>query len=145
MAQVVERQGTAVDQREAQSRPAPLYEPQSLEAGWQRRWQTQGLYLSREESGQPKYYCLDFFPYPSGDGLSVGHCRNYVPTDTLSRFLRARGHNVLHPMGWDAFGEPTEQYAILTGSSPRAATDRNAGNYRRQFDLIGISFDWTRE
>jgi leucyl-tRNA synthetase len=141
----IERQETAVEQRAAQRGLVPPYEPQSLEAGWQRRWQTQGLYLSREESGKPKYYCLDFFPYPSGDGLSVGHCRNYVPTDTLSRFLRARGYNVLHPMGWDAFGEPTEQYAILTGTSPRAATDRNAANYKRQFDLIGISFDWTRE
>lgn len=117
----------------------------TLEAGWQRRWQEQGLYASREEAGKPKYYCLDFFPYPSGDGLSVGHCRNYVPTDTLSRYLRLRGFNVLHPMGWDAFGEPTEQYAILTGVSPRLATDRNAANYRRQFDLLGISFDWSRE
>ncbi|HEX2186550.1 MAG TPA: leucine--tRNA ligase, partial [Chloroflexota bacterium] len=121
------------------------YDPQTLEAGWQRRWQAQGLYASREGGGKPKYYCLDFFPYPSGDGLSVGHCRNYVPTDTLSRFKRMRGFNVLHPMGWDAFGEPTEQYAILTGTSPRAATDRNTANYRRQFDLVGISFDWTRE
>ncbi|HET7770496.1 MAG TPA: class I tRNA ligase family protein, partial [Chloroflexota bacterium] len=124
---------------------APIYDPKSLEAGWQERWRTQGLYRTAEGGGKPKYYVLDFFPYPSGDGLSVGHCRNYVPTDTLSRYFRMRGYNVLHPMGWDAFGEPTEQYAVLTGTSPRKATDRNAANYRRQFDLIGCSYDWSRE
>ncbi|HVB96967.1 MAG TPA: class I tRNA ligase family protein, partial [Chloroflexota bacterium] len=121
------------------------YEPQALEAGWQQRWQAQGLHQTREESGRPKYYCLDFFPYPSGNGLSVGHCRQYAPTDTLSRFLRLRGYNVLHPMGWDAFGEPAEQYAISQGVHPRVTTDRNAANYKRQFDLIGISYDWDRE
>ena len=123
----------------------PIYDPQSLEAGWQERWRTQGLYRTTEGGGKAKYYVLDFFPYPSGDGLSVGHCRNYVPTDTLSRYFRMRGYNVLHPMGWDAFGEPTEQYAVLTGTSPRKATDRNASNYKRQFDLIGCSYDWSRE
>ena len=75
----------------------------------------------------------------------MGHFKNYVPTDALSRFLRMRGYNVLHPMGWDAFGEPTEQYAIRTGVTPRVATDRNKANYKRQFDLVGISFDWDRE
>jgi leucyl-tRNA synthetase len=123
----------------------PAYDPQTLEPGWQQRWQTQGMYRTEEGGGKPKYYVLDFFPYPSGDGLSVGHCRNYVPTDTLSRYMRMRGFNVLHPMGWDAFGEPTEQFAVLTGTSPRAATDRNTANYKRQYDLIGCSYDWTRE
>jgi leucyl-tRNA synthetase len=121
------------------------YDPAVLEPGWQERWRTQGLYRTSEGGGKPKYYVLDFFPYPSGDGLSVGHCRNYVPTDTLSRYMRMRGYNVLHPMGWDAFGEPTEQFAITTGTSPRKATDRNAANYKRQFDLIGCSYDWSRE
>src|SRR6266540_7394466 len=101
----------------------PTYYPRQLESGWQARWRTQGLYRTTEGGGKPKYYVLDFFPYPSGDGLSVGHCRNYVPTDTLSRYFRMRGFNVLHPMGWDAFGEPTEQFAVLTGTSPRVATD----------------------
>jgi leucyl-tRNA synthetase len=123
----------------------PPYDPQTLEPGWQKRWQAQGLHATEEGGGKPKFYCLDFFPYPSGDGLSVGHCRNYVPTDTLSRYMRARGHNVLHPMGWDAFGEPTEQYAERNNISPRAATDRNTANYKRQFDLIGCSYDWSRE
>ncbi len=139
---------TAEGRRWGQVGAPPAYDRElvkALESGWQRRWQAQGLYAGHEAGGKPKYYCLDFFPYPSGDGLSVGHCRNYVPTDTLSRYLRMRGFNVLHPMGWDAFGEPTEQYAILTGVSPRVATDRNAANYRRQFDLLGISFDWSRE
>ncbi|MGI8423155.1 MAG: leucine--tRNA ligase [Chloroflexota bacterium] len=123
----------------------PIYDPRSLETGWQERWRTQGLHRTTEGGGKPKYYVLDFFPYPSGEGLSVGHCRNYVPTDALSRYFRMRGFNVLHPMGWDAFGEPTEQYAVLTGTSPRRATDRNAENYKRQFDLIGCSYDWSRE
>ena len=125
--------------------PLATYDPLAIEPGWQARWQAQDLYASHAHPTRPKYYCLDFFPYPSGDGLSVGHCRNYVPTDTLSRFLRARGYNVLHPMGWDAFGEPAEQFAVSQGVHPRVTTDRNAANYRRQFDLIGISFDWSRE
>ncbi|HEU5314630.1 MAG TPA: leucine--tRNA ligase [Chloroflexota bacterium] len=133
---------TTIEKPKTHSAP---YEPQTLERGWQERWRTQGLYRSTEGGGKPKYYVLDFFPYPSGDGLSVGHCRNYVPTDTLSRYFRMRGFNVLHPMGWDAFGEPTEQFAVLTGTSPRVATDRNAANYKRQFDLIGCSYDWARE
>ena len=120
------------------------YDPSAVEAGWQARWQRQGLHDADRDPTRPKYFCLDFFPYPSGDGLSVGHCRNYVPTDTLSRFLRARGFNVVHPMGWDAFGEPAEQYAVSQGVHPRITTDRNAANYRRQYDLIGISFDWSR-
>src|SRR5262249_5082756 len=112
------------------------YDPQAVEIGWQQRWRTQGLYTTREESGRPKYYCLDFFPYPSGYGLSVGHCREYTLTDTLSRFLRLRGYSVLYPMGWDAFGEPAEQYAISQGVHPRLTTDSNAANYKRQFDLV---------
>ena len=123
----------------------PTYDPSQLESGWQARWRTQGLYRTTESGGKPKYYILDFFPYPSGEGLSVGHCRQYGPTDALSRYFRMRGFNVLHPMGWDAFGEPTEQFAVLTGTSPRVATDRNAANYKRQFDLIGCSYDWARE
>ena len=86
-----------------------------------------------------------FLPYPSGEGLHVGHCRNYVPTDVLSRYKRMNGYNVLHPMGWDAFGEPAEQYAVAHGVHPRVTTDRNAANYRRQLSMIGASYDWSRE
>jgi leucyl-tRNA synthetase len=96
------------------------YNPKNIESKWRREWQTSGLYYVAESEDKHKYYCLDFFPYPSGDGLHVGHCRNYVPTDVLSRYKRMKGFNVLHPMGWDAFGEPTEQYAVTHGIHPRA-------------------------
>ena len=94
---------------------------------------------------RPKAYILDFFPYPSGDGLSVGHCRNYVPTDVLSRYYRMHGYNVLHPMGWDAFGLPAENAAIERKTNPAKLIAQFSANYKRQFHLIGISFDWTRE
>ena len=125
--------------------PWPIYNPREIEPKWQELWERQGLYLAQEAGGKPKYYCLDFFPYPSGDGLHVGHCRNYIPTDVLSRFKRMNGYNVLHPMGWDAFGEPAEQYAIRHGVHPRVTTNHNTANFRRQMTLIGTSYDWSRE
>jgi leucyl-tRNA synthetase len=121
------------------------YIPNEIEPRWQREWEEQGQYRADESGGKPKYYCLDFFPYPSGDGLHVGHCRNYVPTDVLSRYKRMRGFNVLHPMGWDSFGEPAEQFAIANGVHPRLTTDQNTANYRRQMTLVGCSYDWSRE
>ncbi len=121
------------------------YDPHAIEEKWQRLWKERDAYRTPDESEKPKFYCLDFFPYPSGDGLSVGHCRNYVPTDTVSRFKRMRGFNVLHPMGWDAFGLPAENYAIKMRVHPRITTERNIANYHRQMDLIGLSFDWSRE
>jgi leucyl-tRNA synthetase len=123
----------------------PGYQPQAIEPKWQQTWEQEHLYLAREGGGKPKFYCLDFFPYPSGDGLHVGHCRNYVPTDVISRFKRMKGFNVLHPMGWDAFGEPAEQYAVRHGVHPRITTDQNTANFRRQYTLIGTSYDWSRE
>jgi len=124
---------------------AERYQPQAIEPKWQRRWQEMGLYRTTEDVGKPKYYCLDFFPYPSGDGLSVGHCRNYVPTDVVSRYKKMRGFNVLHPMGWDAFGLPAENAAILRGLHPQKTTEEYAANFRRQLMLIGTSYDWERE
>jgi leucyl-tRNA synthetase len=121
------------------------YKPEEFETRWQRAWEDSGIYRASTTSKRPKYYCLDYFPYPSGDGLHVGHCRNYVPTDVISRFKRMRGYNVLHPMGWDAFGEPAEQNAIKNGVTPRVTTDQNTANYKRQMQLIGTSYDWTRE
>ncbi len=121
------------------------YDPHAIEQKWQRLWKERDAYLTSDESDKPKFYGLDFFPYPSGDGLSVGHCRNYVPTDDVSRFKRMQGFNVLHPMGWDAFGLPAENYAIKMGVHPRVTTERNIANYHRQMDLIGLSFDWSRE
>lgn len=125
--------------------PWPVYNPREIEPKWQELWERQGLYLAQESGDKPKYYCLDFFPYPSGDGLHVGHCRNYIPTDVISRYKRMKGYNVLHPMGWDAFGEPAEQYAIKHGVHPRVTTNHNTANFRRQMTLIGSSYDWSRE
>jgi leucyl-tRNA synthetase len=123
----------------------PSYNPQGIEAKLQAQWEEQGLYLAHSNTDKPKFYCLDFFPYPSGDGLHVGHCRNYVPTDVLSRYKRMQGFNVLHPMGWDAFGEPAEQFAVAHGVHPRVTTDQNTANFRRQMRMIGTSYDWSRE
>jgi leucyl-tRNA synthetase len=109
------------------------------------QWEADELYKTAPADARPKAYILDFFPYPSGDGLSVGHCRNYVPTDVLSRHDRMRGYNVLHPMGWDAFGLPAENAAIKMKTNPARLIAQYAANYKRQFRLIGISFDWSRE
>ncbi len=120
------------------------YIPHAVEAHWQRRWAEAGLYRT-PGGGEHTFYCLDFFPYPSGAGLSVGHCRNYVPTDVISRYHRMKGYTVLHPMGWDAFGLPAENEAIDKGVHPRDSTVRYAANYRRQMELVGASYDWERE
>ena len=127
------------------SESVDAYEPQTIEAKWQRRWADAALHRTPETPGRPTFYCLDFFPYPSGAGLSVGHCRNYVPTDVISRYQRMKGYAVLHPMGWDAFGLPAENEAIKQGSHPAESTRRYAANYRRQMTLIGASYDWERE
>ena len=121
------------------------YDPKQFEAKWAERWEADQLYRTEPADQHPKAYILDFFPYPSGDGLSVGHCRNYVPTDVLSRYYRMNGHNVLHPMGWDAFGLPAENAAIERKTNPAKLIAQFSANYKRQFHLIGISFDWTRE
>ena len=124
-----------------------MYSPQAIEARWQRHWAETGIYRTPDPATQPSntFYCLDFFPYPSGDGLSVGHGRNYVPTDVISRYHRMTGDAVLHPMGWDAFGLPAENEAIKKGIHPRETTTRYAANYRRQMTLMGCSYDWERE
>jgi leucyl-tRNA synthetase len=121
------------------------YDPAAIEKKWQERWAADDLYRTGPADERPKYYVLDFYPYPSGEGLSVGHCRNYVPTDVIARFYRMRGFNVLHPMGWDAFGLPTENQAIKTRVNPFQLTKRYAANYKRQMNLIGASYDWSRE
>ena len=121
------------------------YDPAAIEQKWQDRWAADDLYRTGPADERPKYYILDFYPYPSGDGLSVGHCRNYVPTDVIARYYRMQGYNVLHPMGWDAFGLPTENQAIKTKTNPSLLTKRYAANYKRQLNLIGASYDWSRE
>jgi leucyl-tRNA synthetase len=121
------------------------YDPSAVEPKWQQRWAADGIYHADPADERPKYYALDFYPYPSGDGLSVGHCRNYVPTDVVARYFRMRGYNVLHPMGWDAFGLPAENEAIRRKTNPAILIRRFADNYKRQMNLIGVSYDWSRE
>ncbi len=124
---------------------AKRYEPKEIEPRWQERWESAGLFRTREEPGRPKFYALDFFPYPSGEGLSVGHLRNYIPTDVLARAKYMQGYNVLHPMGWDAFGLPAENEALAKKTHPAPMVRRYAENYKRQMKLVGLSFDWSRE
>jgi leucyl-tRNA synthetase len=121
------------------------YRPTDFEKKWQDRWEADQLYKTEQTSDKPKYYVLDFYPYPSGSGISVGHCRNYVPTDVMSRYYRMKGYNVLHPMGWDAFGLPAENAAIKQKTNPSILIRRFAANYKRQLSLIGTSYDWSRE
>lgn len=121
------------------------YDFKKIERKWQTRWAEDGTYHVTEDASKPKYYVLDMFPYPSGAGLHVGHPLGYIASDIYSRYKRLKGFNVLHPMGYDAFGLPAEQYAIQTGQHPEITTDKNAARYRQQLDRIGFSYDWTRE
>src|SRR5262245_30200874 len=116
-----------------------------VEPKWQAYWEAHGTFRTRQEPGRPKYYCLDMFPYPSGSGLHVGHLEGYTATDIVSRYKRMRGFNVLHPMGWDAFGLPAEQYAVRTGVHPAVTTAENIATFRRQMKRVGLSYDWERE
>jgi leucyl-tRNA synthetase len=116
-----------------------------VEQHWKEFWSDNGVYEVSNDSDKPKYYILDMFPYPSGSGLHVGHPLGYIASDILSRFKRMKGFNVLHPMGYDAFGLPAEQYAIQTGVHPAKSTGENIKRYREQLDNLGFSFDWSRE
>ncbi|MGG1552647.1 leucine--tRNA ligase [Paenibacillus ferrarius] len=121
------------------------YNPQAIEPKWQKIWDDKKTFKVLENSDKPKFYALDMFPYPSGAGLHVGHPEGYTATDIVSRFKRMRGFNVLHPMGWDAFGLPAEQYALDTGNDPREFTKKNIDTFRRQIKSLGFSYDWDRE
>ena len=121
------------------------YSPETIEPRWQAYWLEHETFRTQIDKSKPKYYVLDMFPYPSGDGLHVGHPEGYTATDILARYKRMRGFNVLHPMGWDAFGLPAEQYAIKTGTHPRITTQKNIDNFRRQIQSLGFSYDWSRE
>ncbi len=121
------------------------YNPSEIEPKWQQTWTDTQLYKVTEDSSRPKYYMLTEFPYPSGDGLHAGHIREYTVGDVIARHKRMQGHNVLYPMGYDAFGLPTENYAIKHKIAPQVATATNVANFRRQFDQLGLSFDWSRE
>jgi leucyl-tRNA synthetase len=121
------------------------YSPGEIEPKWQKRWAAAKLHKTEYDPSKPKYYALDMFPYPSGSGLHVGHCEGYTATDIISRWKRMQGFNVLHPMGWDAFGLPAENYAIKTGIHPRKTTEQAVANFRRQIDSVGYCYDWDRE
>lgn len=124
---------------------AQPYDPHAVEKKWQCYWRDHQTFRSEIDPSKPKFYALDMFPYPSGAGLHVGHPKGYIATDIVSRFKRMCGFNVLHPMGWDAFGLPAEQYAIETGTHPRETTKRNIENFKRQFQSLGMDYDWSRE
>jgi leucyl-tRNA synthetase len=121
------------------------YNPAEIEAKWREYWTSTNLSAARDEDPRPKYYCLDMFPYPSGSGLHVGHWRSYVLPDCWSRYKLLQGYNVLHPMGWDAFGSPAENDAIKKGIQPAAGTRANVENFKRQLQEIGAMYDWSRE
>src|SRR6185503_17496226 len=117
------------------------YNPKSIEAKWQKHWKASKLFLSSNQSKKPKKYVLVEFPYPSGDGLHMGHLRGYTAGDLMSRYYRLNGFEVMFPMGWDAFGLPAENYAIKTGIHPTITNAKNTKNFRKQMDALGLSFD----
>ena len=121
------------------------YNFNEIEPKWQKYWEKHKTFRTNNDFSRPKYYVLDMFPYPSGAGLHVGHPEGYTATDIVSRYKRMKGFNVLHPMGWDAFGLPAEQYAIQTGTHPAVITNQNCDNFRRQIKELGLSYDWDRE
>lgn len=121
------------------------YDFQTIETKWQKKWAENQIYKSTIDHSKPKYYALDMFPYPSGAGLHVGHPLGYIASDIVSRYKRLNGYNVLHPMGFDAFGLPAEQYAIQTGQHPAITTEENLARYKEQLNRIGFSYDWERE
>lgn len=123
----------------------PRYDHRQIEKKWQKIWEDTQVFKAEVDPSRPKYYVLDMFPYPSGAGLHVGHVTGYTATDILARHKRQKGFNVLHPMGWDSFGLPAEQYAVRTGTHPAVTTETNINTYRRQLKALGFSYDWSRE
>jgi len=121
------------------------YDHKKLEKKWQTKWLKDKIYKTQDKEGKPKCYILDMFPYPSGEGLHVGHPKGYIATDIYSRYKRMTGHNVLHPMGWDAFGLPAENYAIKNKIVPQTAVTKNIKRFKKQLDIIGLDYDWSRE
>jgi leucyl-tRNA synthetase len=121
------------------------YNPAKIETKWQKYWLENKTFKTPTDKSKPKFYVLDMFPYPSGAGLHVGHPEGYTATDIIARYKRMRGFNVLHPIGWDAFGLPAEQYAVKTGTHPKVTTEKNINRFREQLQAIGFSYDWDRE
>ncbi len=120
------------------------YPFKEIEQKWQKFWQENDVNKVVENKNNPKYYILDMFPYPSGAGLHIGHPEGYTATDIIARYKRMKGFSVLHPMGFDAFGLPTERYSMTTGIHPAVATEKNIENFKRQLNMIGLGYDWSR-
>ena len=129
----------------SQKKSMEQYNPKEIESKWQKIWFSEKTFSVNEDATKEKYYVLDMFPYPSGEGLHVGHPLGYIASDIFARYKTHKGYNVLHPMGYDSFGLPAEQYAIQTGQHPAITTERNIKRYRQQLDRLGFSFDWERE
>ena len=121
------------------------YNPQEIEKKWQKYWKDNNVYKVNDDFTRTKFYILDMFPYPSGDGLHVGHPKGYIATDIFSRYKRLNNYNVLHPMGWDAFGLPAENFAIQNKIHPSIAVERNIKRFKEQLSIIGFDYDWDRE
>ena len=123
----------------------PQYNPEAIEAKWQKKWADSGVFKAQFPSDKPKYYCLIEFPYPSGNGLHVGHPRSNTALDIIARKRRMEGYNVLYPIGYDAFGLPTENFAIKNHVHPAVVTKKNIDHFREQLQRLGFSFDYSRE
>ncbi len=123
----------------------PEYDHKAIEKKWQEKWSKDGMYRTGVHADRPKQYILDMFPYPSGDGLHVGHPKGYIATDVYSRMKRMQGYDILHPMGWDAFGLPAENYAIKNKVHPRKAVEKNVARFKEQLSILGFNYDWSRE
>ncbi|HOM18673.1 MAG TPA: class I tRNA ligase family protein, partial [Thermoguttaceae bacterium] len=123
----------------------PRYNPATIEPKWQKYWEERHTFRTPRLPKGKKLYILDMFPYPSGEGLHVGHPEGYTATDIVARYKRMKGYCVMHPMGWDAFGLPAEQHAKKTGIHPRQTTEKNIATFRRQLKMLGFSYDWDRE
>ena len=121
------------------------YNPKEIEPKWQKEWEKSKIYQASDDNAKPKKYVLEYFPYPSGAAMHVGHVRNYTIGDAVARFNRMNGFNVLHPMGWDAFGLPAENYAIKNQVSPKDAIAKNTAHFKQQLMQMGFSYDWSRE
>lgn len=127
-----------------------MYDPKSIESKWQKQWLSAKVFKTQnpvtpEDFKMPKYYTLDMFPYPSGEGLHVGHPKGYTANDIVARYKHAKGFRVLHPMGWDSFGLPAENYAIKTGIHPSIKTGANINTFKKQIQSLGLAYDWDRE
>jgi leucyl-tRNA synthetase len=129
----------------AKQKYAPKYDHSTIESKWQKKWANEKIYRSKEDHKKDKYYVLDMFPYPSGEGLHVGHPKGYIATDVISRFKRMHGYSILHPMGFDAFGLPAENYALKTKTNPADSVKKNIKRFKKQLEILGLDYDWSRE